>query len=458
MRTNYIFSKSFFKKIFLLTMMALFISNPAPAQNPAMAEKVKAEFVRAWDDYKTYAWPHDVLKPVSRSYSDWYEHSLHISPIDAYSTMKVMHLEEQAAEIEKYVKEEVDFDKDIFVKTFEVNIRILGGLLTMFDFTNDTALLAKAIDFGNRMLPAFDSPTGIPYYWVNLKTGAVKGDEVNVAEAGSYLIEMGMLSRCTGNPVYYQKAKAASMAIFSRRSPLGLIGERINIVSGQWTDERSHIGCCIDSYYEYLCKGWLLFGDEELRGMWQQSLQAIEKHLTEKVNGRLWYGQVDMNSGEIINRVVTLYDAYFPAVLALSQKMNQATDFQQSWFWLWNKNGLEPMVYDYGADSITHPSYDLNPEIAESAYYLYYYTHDEKYLQMNVTIFEDLLKHCKYDIAYTSIANVKTKERTDELPTFFFAETLKYLYLTFSDEHDHFLDEHVLSTEAHPFKKINFAR
>jgi hypothetical protein len=77
---------------------------------------------------------------------------------------------------------------------------------------------------------------------------------------------------------------------------------------------------------------------------------------------------------------------------------------------------------------------------------------------MNATIFEDLLKHCKYDVAYTSIANVKTKERTDELPTFFFAETLKYLYLTFSDEHDHFLDEHVLSTEAHPFKKINFAR
>lgn len=458
MKENYIFSKSFLKKIFLLTLMGLLICNPAPAQNPAMAEKVKAEFVRAWDDYKTYAWPHDVLKPVSRSYSDWYEHSLHISPIDAYSTMKVMHLEEQAAEIEKYVKEEVDFDKDIFVKTFEVNIRILGGLLTMFDFTNDTALLVKAIDFGNRMLPAFDSPTGIPYYWVNLKTGAVKGDEVNVAEAGSYLIEMGMLSRYTGNPLYYQKAKGASMAIFSRRSSIGLIGERINIGSGQWTDERSHIGCCIDSYYEYLCKGWLLFGDEELREMWQQSLQVIDKHLTEKVNGRLWYGQADMNSGEIINRVVTLYDAYFPAVLALSQKMNQATDFQQSWFWLWNKNGLEPMVYDYGADSITHPSYDLNPEIAESTYYLYYYTHDEKYLQMNVTIFEDLLKHCKYDVAYTSIANVKTKERTDELSTFFFAETLKYLYLTFSDEHDHFLDEYVLSTEAHPFKKTNFAR
>lgn len=458
MTTNYTFSKAFFQKLLLLTLIGFLSIKIVPAQNPALAQQVKAEFVRAWNDYKTYAWPHDMLLPISRSYSDWYEHSLHISPIDAYSTMKVMHLAEQAAEVEKYVKEEVDFDKDIFVKTFEVNIRILGGLLTMYDFTGDTALLAKAIDFGNRMLPAFDSPTGIPYYWVNLKTGAVKGDEVNVAEAGSYIIEMGMLSHYTGNPVYYQKAKAASMAIFSRRSPLGLIGERINIVSGNWTDTRSHIGCCIDSYYEYLCKGWLLFGDEELELMWQQSLGAIEKHLTEQMNGRLWYGQADMNSGEIINRVVTLYDAYFPAVLALNQKIDKAADFQDSWFWLWNKNGLEPMGYDYGADSITHPSYDLNPEIAESAYYLYYYTHNEKYMQMNVTIFEDLLKHCKYDVAYTSIANVKTKERSDELPTFFFAETLKYLYLTFSDEYNSFLDEHVLSTEAHPFKKSNFAR
>jgi hypothetical protein len=458
MKTNYNTSQAYFQKFLLMMLVGLIAIKTAPAQNPAMAEKVKAEFIRAWDDYKTYAWPHDMLKPVSRSYSDWYEHSLHISPIDAYSTMKVMHLEEQAAEVEKYVKEEVDFDKDIFVKTFEVNIRILGGLLSMFDFTGDTALLAKAIDFGNRMLPAFESPTGIPYYWVNLKTGAVKGDEVNVAEAGSYLIEMGMLSHYTGNPIYYQKAKSASKAIFSRRSSIGLIGERINIVSGEWTDERSHIGCCIDSYYEYLYKGWLLFGDKQLREMWITNLDAIDKYLTERVNGRLWYGQANMNTGEMMNRIVTLYDAYFPAVLVLSQKVNQAADFQDSWFWLWNQNGLEPMVYDYGIDSITNPSYDLNPEIAESAYYLYYYTRDEKYMQMNVTIFEDLLKYCKYDVAYTSIANVKTKERADELPTFFFAETLKYLYLTFSGEYDNFLDEHVLNTEAHPFKKLNFAR
>lgn len=42
------------------------------------------------------------------------------------------------------------------------------------------------------------------------------------------------------------------------------------------------------------------------------------------------------------------------------------------------------------------------------------------------------------------------------MPTFFFAETLKYLYLTFSDEKDFNLDDYVFNTEAHPFKKASF--
>jgi len=99
------------------------------------AEKIKTEFVRSWNAYKTYAWGHDVLLPVSKSYMDWYEQSLQISPIDAYSTMKVMGLDREAEEVQHYVVDSIDFEKDLFVKTFEVNIRILGGLLAMYEFT-----------------------------------------------------------------------------------------------------------------------------------------------------------------------------------------------------------------------------------------------------------------------------------------------------------------------------------
>jgi hypothetical protein len=418
-----------------------------------MADKIKAEFLRSWDAYKTYAWGHDVLLPVSKGYMDWYKESLHISPIDAYSTMKVMGLDKEAEEVQHYVVDSIGFDKDQFVKTFEVNIRILGGLLAMYEFSKDKKVLEKAEDFGKRLLPAFGSPTGIPYYWVNLRTGEAKGEEVNMAEAGSYLLEMGMLSRHTGNPVYYDAAKKANLAIFSRVSPIGLVGERINVETGQWTDRSSHIGCCIDSYYEYIYKGWLLFGDNDLKDIWDKSIKSVQAYIADEVDSSLWYGTVDMENGEKINSVVTLYDAFYPALLALSGDLKNAARYQDSWNSLWNLNGLEPMVYDYRKREILDPSYDLNPEIIESAYYLYYFTGDKKYKEMASRYFNDLMSYCRTDVAYTCIKDVRTKEKKDHMETFFLAETMKYLYLTFADPKGINPKECVFSTEAHPFRK-----
>jgi hypothetical protein len=421
-----------------------------------MAEKIKTEFVRSWNAYKTYAWGHDVLLPVSKSYMDWYGQSLHISPIDAYSTMKVMGLDNEAAEVQRYVVDSIDFDKDFFVKTFEVNIRILGGLLAMYEFSEDKQILAKAEDFGKRLLPAFSSKTGIPFYYVNLRTGETKGEVVNMAEGGSCLLEMGMLSRFTGNPVYYEKAKNASMAIFNRRSSIGLIGESIDVETGIWTDSISHIGCCIDSYYEYLYKGWLLFKDPDIKYAWDQSIVSIQKYISDEVDTSLWYCRVNMNTGERASRVVTLYDAYFPALLALSGDLDRAARYQASWNGIWVKYGLEPMVYDYGKKVILNATYDLNPEIIESAYYLYHFTGDKKYKEMASQYFSDLMAYCRTDVAFTCIKDVTTKEQKDHMETFFLAETMKYLYLVFANPEGINPDVCVFTTEAHPFKKNSF--
>jgi mannosidase alpha-like ER degradation enhancer 1/mannosidase alpha-like ER degradation enhancer 2 len=446
-------------KIYLMMLVAMSVSLAAckPKENKTsetdrqIAEQIKSEFLRSWNAYKTYAWGHDVLLPLSKSHMDWYENSLGISPIDAYSTMKVMGLDEEAAQVQRYVADTLDFDKDQFVKTFEVNIRVLGGLVAMYQFTKDEKVLAKAEDFGKRLLLAYNTGTGIPAYWVNLKTGEIKGDTVNLAEGGSSLVEMGMLSRFTGNPVYFKAAKKASLAIFNRRSSLGLVGENINVQTGLWVDSTSHIGCCIDSYYEYLLKGSILFNDEDLKKAWEESIVAIQKYIAEEVDSSLWYGQVNKETGERINRVVTLYDAYFPAVLALSGDFENATRYQDSWNSLWLKYGLEPMVYDYGKGEILHPAYNLNPEIIESAYYLYYFTGEIKYKEMAAQYFEDIMSYCRTDVAFTNIKDVRTKEQNDHMETFFLAETMKYLYLTFASPKGINPKECVFSTEAHPF-------
>ncbi len=446
-------------KITLIMLIAVTVSLAAckPKENKTsetdrrVADQIKSEFLRSWNAYKTYAWGHDVLLPVSKSHMDWYENSLGISPIDAYSTMKVMGLDEEASLVQRYVADTLDFDKDQFVKTFEVNIRVLGGLVAMYQFTEDPKILAKAEDFGKRLLPAYQTGTGIPAYWVNLRTGAIKGDTVNLAEGGSSLIEMGMLSRFTGNSVYFDAAKKASLAIHSRRSALGLVGENINVQTGQWVDSSSHIGCCIDSYYEYLLKSYILFKNEDLKKAWNESIIPIQKYIAEEVDSSLWYGQVNKETGELVNRVVTLYDAYFPAVLALSGDLENAARYQDSWNELWMKYGLEPMVYDYGNEEILHPAYNLNPEIIESAYYLWFFTGDKKYKEMATQYWNDILTFCSTDVAFTNIKDVRTKEQKDHMETFFLAETLKYLYLVFANPEEINPKECVFSTEAHPF-------
>jgi mannosidase alpha-like ER degradation enhancer 1/mannosidase alpha-like ER degradation enhancer 2 len=431
--------------------------SPAGLPSEELAGEVRSEFIRTWDAYKTYAWGHDVLLPISKGYKDWYEKSLHISPIDAYSTMKVMGLDDQAAEVERYIIDSVRWEKDLFVKTFEVNIRILGGMLAMYQYTRDPLILEKTEDFGKRMLKAFESPTGIPYYWFNLQTGATRGERVNVAEAASYLLEMGILSYYTSNPVYYTAARKATLAVWERVSDRHLVGEVLDVETGEWLNENSHICAGIDSYYEYLYKAWDLFQDPVLKEIWDTSIAAIQTHLADEGDTTLWYRRVNMHTGEETSTVVTLYDAFFPAILAQSGDLRRAEKNQATWYGLWNKYGLEPMVYDYATGEPNYPAYDLNPEIFESAYYLYHITGEEKYLRMVETMWSDLKKYCRTEVAYSSVEDVRTMKRKDYMPTFFFAETLKYLYLTFTETTGSFnLDDCVFTTEAHPFMKSSF--
>jgi len=422
-----------------------------------LAKEVKAETLRSWKAYKKYAWGHDGLKPLSKSYEDWYEEPLYISPIDAYSTLHLMDLTKEAKDIESYVVDSLNFEKDINAKVFEVNIRILGGLLAMYDLSGNEAVLEKARDFGDRLLPAYDTPTGIPTYWVNLKTGEPSGDTVNVAEAATNILEMGVLSYYTKDPKYYQAGKKATKAIYSRRSDLGLIGMNINVQTGEWIDSESHIGAGVDSYYEYLLKAYILFGDEELKTMWDESHRAINKYIAEEYNNKLWYGRADMHTGERGRSIITLYDAFLPGTLALAGDLDHAKRLQTTWESVWDKYGLEPTVYDYKSGEANYPAYDLNPEIMESAYYLFHITGDSSYYQMNEKFWSDIKQYCKTDIAFTSVKDVQTMEKKDYMPTFFFAETLKYLYLTFSYDQIPFeFDNHIFNTEAHQFKRSHF--
>jgi mannosidase alpha-like ER degradation enhancer 2 len=422
-------------------------------EKAAMADQVRAEALHAWEGYKKYAWGHDEFHPLSKKPFDWYGHTLLMTPVDALDTLTLMGLKPQADEARALIDTKLNLDQDIYVKDFEITIRLLGALLSNYELTGDKRLLELADELGRRMLPMFNSPTGMPYEYVNLHTGAVRGTKSNPAEIGSLLIEYGMLARHTGKQDYYDKAKRALVELYKRSSPIGLVGSEIDVETGAWTDPTASIMGGIDSYYEYLLKASILFGDQDCARMWQESQKAIEKYLADRRPDGLWYGQADMNTGARTHTDYGALDAFFPAVLVLAGDQKQAADLQESSYRMWNLAGVEPEQIDYAKMQITAPNYELRPEIIESNYYLYHATHDAKYLIMGSTYFDALVKYCRTDEGYAALADVRSKQKKDSMESFFFAETLKYLYLLFAPESTLDFDSVVFNTEAHPMKR-----
>jgi len=122
-------------------------------------------------------------------------------------------------------------------------------------------------------------------------------------------------------------------------------------------------------------------------------------------------------------------------------------------FKMWELNHIEPEVYNYKTGIVEHAGYPLRPEIVESTYYLYHFTKDPKYLSMGKEMWEDFVKYCRTEDAYAGLKSVVTKEKTDYMHSFLFAETLKYFYLLFVPEKTLDLKQVVFNTEAHPIRR-----
>jgi mannosidase alpha-like ER degradation enhancer 2 len=437
----------------LLSLCSLAAFGQQTESRSALAEKTKAEFLHAWHGYEKYATGFDELQPISRTGKNWHKgQTLLMTPVDALDTMLVMGLKDEAKKTIALINRDLRFDVDIEVKNFEITIRLLGGLLSAHQMTGDKKLLAKAVDLGNRLLPVFNSPTGMPYMFVNLKTGKTNGAVSNPAEIGTLVLEFGILSKFTGNPVYFTKAKKALVALYERRDPkTGLVGQGINVETGDWTNRSSHVGGAIDSYYEYLAKCARLFDDAECAAMTKDALRSMNQYLADETTGSLWYGAADMSTGERTRTRFGSLHAFLPSVLAYTGDIDRARRLQDSAFRMWTLHGIEPESLDYKEMRVTSAGYELRPEIAESAYYLAHYTKDPKYVGMGATILNDLIRHCRTDAGYTVLKDVTTKEKGDLMHSFFLAETLKYLYLIFRPEALDF-DKVTFNTEAHPLR------
>jgi mannosidase alpha-like ER degradation enhancer 2 len=401
-------------------------SDAADGASGAMSRRVRQAFLHAWNGYRHYAWGHDDLNPISRTPHDWYGESLLMTPVDAYDTMLLMGLDAEAADAKRLILERLSFDRDISVQVFEVTIRLLGGLLSAYQADGDREFLRLATDLADRLLPAFDSPTGMPYRYVNLHTGVTRDPVSNPAEIGTLMLEFGTLSKLTGNPDYYAKAKRSVEEVFRRRSRIGLA----------------------------LLKSWLLFRDGDFHRMWKASIAAVNRYVADQRFGGLWYGQVDMASGRRVSTEFGALEAFLPAVLALGGDRRRAERLMESVYRMWTTFGVEPETLDYSSMTIISPEYQLRPESLESAYYLYSMTGDRRYREMGGTMFEAIDRWTRTDAGFAVLADIRSKEKQDRMHSFVVAETLKYAYLLFAPPETLNLQQVIFNTEAHPLKRV----
>ncbi|MEM6965631.1 MAG: glycoside hydrolase family 47 protein [Bacteroidota bacterium] len=423
-------------------------------EKQAMADQVKAEFVHAWNGYKKYAWGMDGLKPLTKQGSNWYEHSLLMTPIDAYDTMLLMDLEDEAKECKKLILEKLTFDYDMEVQVFEIVIRILGGLIAAYQMDGDPKFLELAKDLGDRLLPAFETPTKMPYRMVNLATGATSDHLNNPAEIGTLQLEFAMLSKLTGDDKYRAKADQAMQVLYDKRSPeTNLVGTVIDVDKGTWNNTDSHISGMIDSYYEYLLKMAILFEDDDYRKKYDESIKGVNKYLLDKTESGWWYSHVNMDTGERIRTQFGALDAFMPAMLALGGDLETAKQVQASCYKFWKENKIEPEQYDYAKGEVLSGAYYLRPENIESAAYLFHHTGDKKYFEMGKTMFESIVKYCKTEDAYAELEDIRTMEKKDDMQSFFLAETMKYAFLLASDQKKLDFKNTIFNTEAHPMQK-----
>ncbi|XP_075159018.1 alpha-Mannosidase class I a isoform X1 [Haematobia irritans] len=453
--------------------------------NPGMIDFEKRNYVKkmmqhAWLNYKLYAWGKNELRPLSQRAhigSIFGSQELGATIIDGLDTLYIMGLENEYKEGRDWIERKFSLDNvTADLSVFETNIRFIGGLLTMYAFTGDNLYKERAQHVADKLLPAFQTPTGIPYGLVNPKTGLSKnygwasGASSILSEFGTLHLEFSYLSDITGNPLYKERVQTIRQILKEIEKPKGLYPNFLNPKTGKWGQLHMSLGALGDSFYEYLLKAWLQSGqtDEEARQMFDDAMVAIiEKMVRTSPNGLTYVSDLKFDRLEHkMDHLACFAGGLF--ALGANTRQNEHTEkfmsigkgitntCHESYIRSTTRLGPEAFRFSEAAEARALKSnekyYILRPETVESYFVLWRLTHDQKYRDWGWDAVQALEQHCRTPHGYSGIKNVyqDVPQKDDVQQSFFLAETLKYLYLLFSDDSLIPLDEWVFNTEAHP--------
>uniref|UniRef100_A0A672GGW6 alpha-1,2-Mannosidase n=1 Tax=Salarias fasciatus TaxID=181472 RepID=A0A672GGW6_SALFA len=344
------------------------------------------------EGYKEFAWGHDELRPISKSYSEWF--GLGLTLIDALDTMWILGLKEEFEEARAWVSTELSFNRNVDVNLFESTIRILGGLLSTYHLTGDSLFLDKAKDIGSRLMPAFKTPSKIPYSDVNIGKGTAHPprwtSDSTVAEVTSIQLEFRELTRLTQDPQYQvttgRRSREHGGGVHQLEGKLdGLVPMFINTNSGECV--------CLCDYL--------------------QAVEGVKKNLLQKSSpgGLTFVGESHTDSSDHLV-------CFLPGTLALgahnglpADHMDLAKELMETCYQMYvqMETGLSPEIVHFNMhqgsirdiDVKLADRHNLRPETVESLFYLYRFTNDQKYQQWG---WEILQRHKR--VAWSAAASV----------------------------------------------------
>ncbi|EDV24955.1 uncharacterized protein TRIADDRAFT_25192 [Trichoplax adhaerens] len=434
----------------------------------------------AWNGYVKYAWGSNELRPSSLSShsASIFGSSMGATIVDALDTLHIMGMHDEFKKAKDWIAKNLKFQGGGEASVFEITIRFVGGLLSAYALTKDKVFKNKAEELADKLMPAFNTRTGIPRATINLASGGSRnwgwaaGGSSILAEIGTLHLEFAYLSKVTGKEKYVQAVDRIRSHLNKIDKPRGLYPVYISPDSGSWVQDTVTLGALGDSFYEYLIKSYVMSGkkDEVAKKMYYNVVESINSNMIKKSPSLGLTYLAELHGGHPSSKMDHLA-CFAGGMFALGgynhpdpakgkEQVRLGAEITSSCHETYIKSatriGPEAFHFDQGNEARAiygnEKYYILRPETIESYFVLWRMTHDEKYRDWGWDAAQAIEKHCKAAAGYSGIRDVYTvpAQQDDVQQSFFLAETLKYLYLLFSDDDVIPLDKWVLNTEAHP--------
>lgn len=485
-------------------------SKPSSSRTETLSKRqaeVEDAFLKSWESYKKYAWMYDELTPVSGAGKDTFG-GWAATLVDTLDTLWIMGLKEEFKGAVAAVAT-IDWNgtKETACNFFETTIRHLGGLLSAYDLSKEPVLLGKAIELGDMLYAAFDTPNRMPPFWLDFqkaKNGQlVAGTHDPSASVASSALEFTRLAQLTGDNKYYDAIDRVTRLLEKTQSNTKMPGmwpTFFDMQTGDLSSERFFtLGALADSLYEYLPKMHAILGglDPVYETLYRGSTEAVIKNILFRPmlpakDDILFAGSsyVSPDTGPKLTAEGQHLTCFVGGMFGLGGKLfeipehvNLGEKLAKGCAWAYESmpTGIMPEIFTLlacptleacewdettwkadgnaqlpkGFKNVRDSRYLLRPEAIESIFLMYRMTGKEEYQDIAWKMFQSIKKFTETKHAFSAIRDITNTgtDKLDSMESFWLAETLKYFYLTFSSPDLISLDEYVLNTEAHPLKR-----